>query len=93
MPACLITSPRLLRSAARSSFAAWCWLIVMTSHQAKASEEQLRRMEETKAGHAKHGQPPRKLLADGVPRLAAVARHRQLNDMREWSPVEGWTHV
>ena len=24
-------------------------------------------------------------------RLAAVARHRQLNDMREWSPVEGWT--
>ena len=24
-------------------------------------------------------------------RLAAVARHRQLNDMTERSPVEGWT--
>ena len=24
-------------------------------------------------------------------RLAAVARHQQLNDMREWSPLEGWT--
>jgi hypothetical protein len=26
-------------------------------------------------------------------RLAAVARHRQLNDMTERSPAEGWTPV
>ena len=38
MPACLITSLRLLRSAARSSVAAWCWFIVMISHQAKAPD-------------------------------------------------------
>eukprot|EP00964_Phaeocystis_antarctica_P097698 scaffold63779_cov64-Phaeocystis_antarctica.AAC.2 len=38
LPACLITSLRLLRSAARSSVAAWCWLMVMMSHQAKAPD-------------------------------------------------------
>lgn len=29
-----------------------------TTHQSKASDEQLRRLEETKAGHAKHSPPP-----------------------------------